>query len=677
MTICFSGNSGNLAPETRISGRINREKEQLLEDSSCRTTEWFSVHSEMKNLILTGNFNCAVWQFRDADGNIQSFENGLEYMSLSSVRLSSPSYDWVAIPADAVSARVMYWDANRENAAYDNDEIFIAYGVLPTGYTVAEPLTMVVPDLQEGQYILLEQGEWKLWNGSDWEKLDWTVPTFEKDMLISIAGDLCGKVTINTVAQDEKELDLTREYGIRFDVASGLSVGERLGAAQGMRFNCVIADEWLYDGENDFDNAYPWNQIKRCNIIVSADGSRTIVYEGEDGFALDGSMGNVMVEIPKFYVQRVATEESEEIWISGFAHEGYQLEPVFIGSDGQTLDCVYMSAYMGAEQDACIVSASGKYPTLMLSYGDTLRMAENNGNGFSEANFMMYSALQKLFLVETGMLDSSSVFAGDTMQCYFYDVEDVTLSCLAAENAENSNVIVLYDNYNTQKLVTGASIALLADWASYKNNTAMQREIISIERRDGKAYVTFDGAPVNILAGTTAVSGIPARTGKTDELDYHTGSGANDGTHSFKYRYIENLYGSALVMLNNDAYMADGSFWYATADGEIHCLNASIAEQPTNLSNYKTVNLDCCIREMTFDEANPTVMLPAAVGNGASVHTGYGDYWMWSNPQDKRYFLYGGAGDNGKVAGLFQYRAIIYSEETAFSFYSARIMLQD
>lgn len=678
MTLSISGSTGNLVPEERVNGRINQAKEDLIEDDRCRTTAWFPVHSGMKHLLLTGNFNCAVWQFKDADGNIRLVENGLDYLSSDIVNFSSPSYDTVAIPEDAVRARAMYWDAGIENAAFDNDEIFIGYGRLPVGYTDTDTYTVEITDLYEGQYILYEQGEWKLWNGTSWQALDWDDLPVYAGSLVSIDGELCGKVTIAFQnSEKQQNVEYRQEYGIRFNPASGLAVGERLGAAQGMRFNCVIAGEYLHTGANDFDEAYPWSAIRRCNVSVSADGSKTIIYEGEPGFSLDGFSGNVMVEIPKFYVKRESFDGFEEIWVSGYAHEGYQLEPVFIGADGQELDCVYMSAYMGAEKDECIVSTTGMYPTLMLPYGDTLRMAQNNGSGFSEASFMMYSALQKLFMVEVGTLDASSVFAGDTMQCYFYQVDDITRSCLAAEDAAKANLIILYDNYTTSKLVPGASIALLTDWGTYENKTAIQREIISVERRDDRIYVTFDGAPVDILGGKTAVSGIPALTGKTNSLEYHTGTNyANDGKHSFKYRYIENLYGSALVMLNDDAYMDDGSFWYETADGNVIRLDAHIPIQPADLSDYKDVNQSCCVRAMTYDAEHPTVMLPAAIGDGASVHTGYGDYWMWRFPDRRRYFLYGGAGDNGKVAGIFQYRAIA-SEETAFSFYSARIMYHE
>ena len=418
MTVCFSGCAENLAPAVRASGKINRAKEQLIDDANYRTTAWFPVHSEMKDLFLTGNFNCAVWQFRDAAGNIQLVDHGQNYLSLSTVRFSSPSYDTVGIPQEAVSARVMYWDDTIENAAIDNDKIIIGYGRLPVGRSDAEMYTFEISDLTEGQYILYDREEWQLWNGTHAEKLDWIAPKASAGMLLSIGGELCGKVTVGySETAAEPKIDIQQEYGVRFDTASGLAVGKRLGAAQGLRFNCSIAGQWLYSSRNDFDDAYPWCGIRRCNISVSPDGNRKIIYEGESGFSLDGSSGNVMVEIPKFYVKREVSEAFEEIWVSGYPHEGYRLEPVFIGVDGRELDHVYIAAYLGAEQNDRIISAAAMYPTLQLSYGDMLRMAENNGRGFSEASFMLYSALQKLFLVEVGTLDSSSVFAGDTMQC--------------------------------------------------------------------------------------------------------------------------------------------------------------------------------------------------------------------------------------------------------------------
>ena len=44
----------------------------------------------------------------------------------------------------------------------------------------------------------------------------------------------------------------------------------------------------------------------RCNGYYTELGNFIVTaYEGEPGFALDGSNGNVWVEIPKFYIKEI------------------------------------------------------------------------------------------------------------------------------------------------------------------------------------------------------------------------------------------------------------------------------------------------------------------------------------------------------------------------------------
>ena len=47
-----------------------------------------------------------------------------------------------------------------------------------------------------------------------------------------------------------------------------------------------------------FDNVYPWAGIRRCMLT---DSGQIVAYYGEAGFVEDGSTGQVMVRIPKFY----------------------------------------------------------------------------------------------------------------------------------------------------------------------------------------------------------------------------------------------------------------------------------------------------------------------------------------------------------------------------------------
>ena len=90
------------------------------------------------------------------------------------------------------------------------------------------------------------------------------------------------------------------------------TVCERLGDAVGLTANAHEGS--TQSVRNDFDNIYSWSGIKTCNI--DADGN-VLAYLGEPSFARDGTNGDVVVEIPKFYYKRVKTGIVEEIWICG------------------------------------------------------------------------------------------------------------------------------------------------------------------------------------------------------------------------------------------------------------------------------------------------------------------------------------------------------------------------
>ena len=675
MTLTFSGE--NLTPKESEVGCVNGTASKLKENENCLTTPWFVVDSAQKNILLTGNMNCAVWQFMDFKNNITLVSDNSDFKNYTNVRFYNKSFSTVEIPKDAVKARVTYFDKTITDTIQSGEQIFIGYGTALKGYTDTSEATFEIPDLKENQYIEYNKGVWTFVDGENEQTLDWGKLNLPKGSFYSIDGDLCGVVEVGYADEKEKAVDKTLQYGVRYSTSTGIAVCERVGDARGMNFNYKIGENWANDLENDFDNAYPWCEMKLCNVKVDSAGNKKVTLQGEAGYKEDGSNGNVMVQIPKFYSRRGLKYGYEYIWISGTQHPNYTLDPVFLGDNGEELDYVYMSAYLGAQKGNKIVSAKDTYPTLLLKYGDTLQMAENNGNGFSEMNYRMCSALQRLFVVETGTIDSSSLFSGDTYMYYFYEEREVDNSGLAALDAKNTNTITLYKNFNTEKITVGSSITIFEGWDTYKNNNGTQREVEDIVESGDFLEITFDGKPLNIKKDKTAISNIPEKTGKTNALDYCTGTlEGEEGKISFKYRNIENLYGSALIMLDDDAYMQDGTFYFEDANGNTNSLNAKVTEQPNDLSNYNDANSYYCVKKMTYDRENPFVMLPSEVGNGSSSHNYYGDFWMYQNKNDSnaRYFLYGGADDNSRLAGVFHLRAAIATENVAFSFYSARIM---
>jgi len=137
---------------------------------------------------------------------------------------------------------------------------------------------------------------------------------------------------------------------------------------------------------------------------------------------LTGTDGNVMVEIPKFYyrVSRVGTETTWEI--SHLALDGFTVHPAFV-KNGVEVDYRYYGAY-----DACylddtdstyksglnlddmtsnldlsndlLASVKGIYPLVGVTRAECRSLASNNGTGWRQLDFTLWSAVQLLYVVE-------------------------------------------------------------------------------------------------------------------------------------------------------------------------------------------------------------------------------------------------------------------------------------
>ena len=717
----------NITSETYDIGKVNGIRDELTDDQGCRTTQWVEVDKSKGSVILTGDINCAIWQFMNASGEITNIEDlyierdeegeplypddkGENVLCrMGSIEMRNRAYSVMEIPEDAVKCRVTYADESIGDRKFsDSRGIVMYYGSILQGYSDSGASACKLPDLSNGQSISYKDGKWELYvNGSYMQDLDIDAPAIYNGAGIFMQGDICGRVTVNPGSRDIPG-DPDAEYGIEFSPVNGISVCRRLGDAVGMHFDYRIDDKWAGGGTNDFDSAYPWSEMKLCCLSYDENGALNIAYEGDPGFATDGSGGNVMVEIPKFYVKRVQNEETEQIWVSGVMHNGYVPDPVFLDG-GEEKDHVYVGAYLGADEDGILRSRSGVYPSVNISYENIRNMANQNGMGFREIGFTMYSAIQKLFMVETGCLDSTSVMAGEQDLYYYTQNKDYNNrnTGIAIQSMAGSNRIVVNSFWATDKLEEGSSIVLLNTtdgWSALEksggpNGAAKPedaqtdegeengiieggccREMISISSDDEHIEITFDGEPVDIRAGETVVASYPSLTGKTSAIDYCTGClVANNGRHGFKYRNIENIYGSEMVMLGSDAYIMDGSFWFIDDQGEEQVLNDFIPEQNMGIDGGETDHNntnDICIKKMSYDENYPTFMVP--VEYGASTYSNYADYYYYKSSTDgnKYYLCAGDIMSSKRAGGLFQFRAMIDSDEFARYYCGGRLMFR-
>jgi hypothetical protein len=176
--------------------------------------------------------------------------------------------------------------------------------------------------------------------------------------------------------------------------------------------------------------------MKRCllkddgtvNYYLSTSDSTKKV-DGSDA-VLTGADGQVMVEIPKYYVKQTKNG-TVNLWeISDTPANGYMVHPAFI-KDGVEVAFRYISAYEASVLDVSanvvidglnldnnlarvdintdkLASVSGKYPMVGLRRSDFRKLASNRGSGWRQQDFWLIQAIQILYLVEFGTFDSQT-----------------------------------------------------------------------------------------------------------------------------------------------------------------------------------------------------------------------------------------------------------------------------
>lgn len=190
-------------------------------------------------------------------------------------------------------------------------------------------------------------------------------------------------------------------------------------------------------------NVAPWSGMSRCNL---ADDGTVNAYYGDVSYIEDGSNGQVMVEIPKFYYRVVPLKldpigdslggyhtRKANYYISAMKYEGFKTHPFFVKPDGTERDKAYVSAYEGCIYDVsesayilddaqtadftattgdklCSIAsakpASGLTQNLTRANSEIL--ATNRGTGWHSMDIKAASAVQLLFMIEYGTLNSQN-----------------------------------------------------------------------------------------------------------------------------------------------------------------------------------------------------------------------------------------------------------------------------
>ena len=335
-----------------------------------------------------------------------------------------------------------------------------------------------------------------------------------------------------------------KRYGVRWSLSDASDTGSRCFDAVGFSATIGVGST---NGSSDFDNVYPWSDIKRCNIVKNENGAETVVFEGESGFALDGSNGDVFVRIPVFCYERYCSGGYEYRVISEF---GATPHPAFV-ENGVTLDAIYIGAFEGYVSSGKLRSMGNVLPTSNITAQNFLTNAQANGNNYSLYDMRCVDAVWSLFAVEYGCRNTNRIF-GYGLADFEQPAQTVAKDkIILASTSTNTVRTVLWTSAQKLLLPVGGNITV-CDTKS--TNILTQAKLISVS--DGADYTewTFDGQAINVTTncfiGAAAFNTNWCENVPSGALSWHTGraawatGGAALIRNPMRYRWIENLFGN-------------------------------------------------------------------------------------------------------------------------------------
>ena len=196
-------------------------------------------------------------------------------------------------------------------------------------------------------------------------------------------------------------------YGIKRDNNSSSSVCERIKDSVGLVANAVKPDN--INPRNDFDNIYPWSDIKSYNYNSTT--KEITAWYGDSNFKFDGSNGEVLTYIPGFYYKREVINGVDYQYISKTKQDGFSYsEPFSVGrykiSGGPEAEHENSSSSETSTPFEA-KSKSGVYPSAYATISTFRESARKLGSEFSLMDYH-YFVIQLLYLVEYADYDSQS-----------------------------------------------------------------------------------------------------------------------------------------------------------------------------------------------------------------------------------------------------------------------------
>jgi len=303
-----------------------------------------------------------------------------------------------------------------------------------------------------------------------------------------------------------------------------------------------------------FDTQFPWAGMKRC---ILNDSGEVVAYHGDANYKEDGSIGQVMVQIPKFYYFSEQEGNTYRYYVSPTQHTGFKVHPAFVRNEVEK-DCIYISAYEGCLYDvsaSAYITDDAQVADFTATTGDKLSsianakpcsgltqnltlpnariLAHNRGAGWELQDFLTVSAVQLLYLIE-------------------------------------------YANFNTQACI-------------------------------GRGVVdkTDDGS-TNMSVNTGATSSLGNTSGRAS---------GTDGLVSVSYRGIENFWGNMWKWVDGLNIQADHKPWVAD-----HAFASDTFTSPYTYLNGTLANTNGYAKDILFNSSIDYGFLPTVVGGSETSY---------------------------------------------------------
>jgi hypothetical protein len=411
---------------------------------------------------------------------------------------------------------------------------------------------------------------------------------------------------------------------------------------------------------NDFNSIYPYSLMKLCNI---GDDGSIRAFLGDPGFARDGSNGEVMWLLAKFYYKHTYDQatKTHEYWVSPVPIDGYILHPAFI-RNGVEKPYIFIGAYKaGVDASNKITSRTGIIPKTSATRANFRGYATAKGAKWYIEDVLTRNALGLLIMIEFATLDTQAAIGKGITEMPFTTTHTVT------EATTNANAIIVAPATGTNYTI-GMIIGIGTTQGG--NQVAKEREILSIDTSDPtKTIITVDGAPFSTTIGNMIYSNAQ-RSGKCDFLNGTTGmaSGTN-GKTSVSWRGLEDLWGNVWEFIDGinvknaekQPYFADSSFADDKFDGAYKASGVILPDA----NGY--------VKNMCYSNIADWLLMPSEVGGSSSSYVPDNYYQNWAGLFEK-VALAGGAWDDGSTAGFFFWH-VYYSSGSAGLDAGARALL--